>query len=38
MVYILTADAKKIAEIVHSDEHQAPHKKYSIVSTKESER
>ena len=38
MVYVLTADAKKIAGIVHSNKYQAPHRKYSIVSTMESER
>ena len=37
MIYILTADAKKIAGIVHSNE-QAPHRKYIIVSIMESER
>ena len=38
MVYVLTADAKKIAGIVHSNTYQAPHRKHSIVSTIESER
>ena len=38
MVYILTADDKKIAGIVHSSEYQVPHRKHSIVSTMESVR
>ena len=38
MVYVLTADAKKIAGIVHSHKYQAPHRKHSIVSTIEIER
>ena len=38
MVYLLTADAKKIARIVHSNECQLPDRKHSIVSTMESER
>ena len=38
MVYVLTADAKKIAGIVHSNEYQVPHRKHSIVSTMENER
>ena len=33
MVYVLTADAKKIAAIVHRIEYQAPHRQHSIVST-----
>ena len=38
MVYVLTADAKKIAGIVHSNKCQAQHRKHSIVSTMEIER
>ena len=38
MANVLTSDAKKIAGIVHSNEHQVPHRKHIIVSTMESVR
>ena len=38
MAYVLTWDDKKIAGIVHSNDHQVPHRKHSIVSKMESKR
>ena len=38
MVYVLTADANKIAGIVHRNEYQAQHWKHTIVSAMESNR